>query len=145
MAGHTSIKLNWFQQTATVLEKKKGSLFEIGTLVLDIIADAIIGFTYYHHILPTSETPNEEIPSQKNKLIETIERINELNRNYPEISEENLNFDDSERPELLDLAIFIRFVVPFLSNDPYQDAVLEKVQPYVKLLGSIHLIEILKE
>lgn len=147
------IKLSWFRDVASVIEEKDGRSFEIGTVILETLANAIVGCTYYHHMLPAFEAPMKNVSLKKykkrldgyqNELNAVANKIKRLHHRFPEISEERFALDD---PEFFDLAIPIPFTVPYpatATQSSYMGVILTKITPYVKLLGTCHELEILK-
>ena len=146
------IKLIWFQEMANVIDQNNGRSFEIGVVALNTVENAIIGCTYYHHMLPSFEgaegassllTYQERIGSHQQDLEKIMNNIRKLYRDHPEVSVERLSLDDPDDPQFFDLAIPIKFPVPLLRSDSYMAAVQEKVVHYATLLGPLHVLEIL--
>ena len=154
MAVTTAIKLDWYEDMADVIELNDGRKFKVGIVLLEVWGKAIMGCTYYHHVLPTFTPcdPNLTIhdyrrgmDSHKYELKALRCKIRTLSRDHPEISEAALVLDDPDDPQLIDLSIRIPFSVPLSTDDPYEQAILEKIMPYIDLLGTVHAIEILKD
>jgi len=137
----SEITLEWDFESASVIEQKDGRFFEIGTVTLKLLAWAIVGCTYYHHLLPISE---EDICKERRS--ETLERarneIWELHREHPEISVKHLRLDHPKHPCFYDVAIELQFGVPLLFSDPYQKKVLETIFPYTQLLKKVYNMEL---
>ncbi len=151
MAMAMKIKLNWFDDVADVIEQKDDLKFLIGSVTLNIWGNLILGCTYFHHVLPAFNGEEYQASfgkyrkmaaAHQHELNKLEKKIRRLHKTYPEISENGLVFDD---PEMIDLSIDIKFPIPFLLTDPYESAVLEKITPYISVLGPVHEIELVKE
>ena len=154
MASTAAIELSWYEDVADVIEWNGGQKFEVGTVSLEVWGKAIMGCTYHHHVLPTFTPVNRNLTlrdyrrgmnSHAYELKALRCKIRTLSRDHPEISEEALVLDDPDNPQLIDLSIRITFPVPLSTDGSYGQAVLEKILPYIDLLGTVHAIEILKE
>jgi hypothetical protein len=135
------ITLDWEDEYASVLTEKDGRCFEIGTVVLKTLAYAIVGCTYYHHVLPVSDGTKFS-KSRKVQYTRAKEVIASLERDHPEISVKNLRIDDARNPHFFDLAIPLKFTVPLLFSDPYQAQVSTKIHPYTQLLAPVYNLEV---
>ena len=149
MAAVMKIKLNWFEDVADVLEEEDGRLYEIGTVNLTTLGNGIIGCVYYHHIIPKLEPQDMDasiknyqriIKSHQRKLNKVMQKIRDINREYPEISTENLRTDGEY---FIDLEIPIQFGAPIHPSDFYTPTILQKIIPYIQLLGGLHELELL--
>jgi hypothetical protein len=136
----SQIVLDWDFDYASVLEQKDGHIFEIGMVILETLAFAIVGCTYYHHMMPL--TCNVKALKQyQDQVAQFKEELQVLHRTYPEISPKRLRQDTPRNPHFLDLAIPLTFAVPLLPTDAYQKQVLQKILPYTKLLKPIYVME----
>jgi hypothetical protein len=152
MVTEEKIQLQWFQDTADVLEQKDGRTYVIGTLTLHTLAGVIVGCTYYHHLLPVVDAGargtrlkeyRTSLTTHNRKVADIVKQIRSLVKGFPEISENNIHVDDPDDPQFLDLAISIQFGLPFLPTDPYTHAIVERLRSYIQLVGSLHELELL--
>jgi len=137
----TRITLEWEYDSGSVLEHKDGRIFEIGTVVLERLAFAIVGCTYYHHIMPLN-CNIKMMPRYYDQNVQFREELQALHATYPEISPKHLRQDTPRNPHFLDLAIRLKFTVPLLFTDAYQEQILKKILPYTTLLKPIYTMEL---
>jgi hypothetical protein len=146
------IELNWFEEVADVIEHHNDQRFLIGTVCLETLFTAIMGFTYYHHVTPLLE-PNgtqsfngyqTEVATHSQELDQIKQRITQLQTTHPEISARRLQLDNMEDPQFIDLAIPIRFTVPLPRQAPFDDHIRDRISPYIEMLGCLHDLELLK-
>jgi len=152
MATEEKIQLQWFQDTADVLEQKNGRIYVIGTLTLHTLAGVIVGCTYYHHLLPALDATargthlkeyRTHLTAHSRKVTRVLKSIQGLSQEFPEVSEKNIQLDDPDDPHFIDLSISIQFTLPLLPTDPYTPAIIDRLRPYIQLLGSLHEVELL--
>ena len=150
----SQIRLRWFEDIADVIEVKNGRSFEIGTVTVTRLANTVVGCDYYHHTLSSLENAgmkssiamySGKIGKYQRDLQEIRKKLQTLHEDHPEISEKHMRLDDPDDPQFFDLCIHINFPVPFLPTEPYQATILEKIRPYIELLGTIHALEIIRE
>jgi hypothetical protein len=122
----SQITLEWDDDSASVLEQENGRFFEIGTVVLNTLAFAIVGCTYYHHLMPLSNDSKYKTVHRQ-QLTQIKSELKQLQANHPEISARHLYADASGDPRFLDLAIPLEFPIPLLLSDSYQEQVLAKI------------------
>jgi len=135
------ITLDWEDEYASVLTQKDSRCFEIGTVFLKTLAYAIVGCTYFHHVVPVSEGTTFS-KSRKAQYSHAREAIAVIERDHAEISVNNLRIDDPRNPHFFDLAISLKFTVPLLFSDPYQEQVRTKILPYTQLLQPVYNLEV---
>ena len=151
METQARIMLDWYQDVASVFKQSNGHTFAIGTVVLKRLAMAVVGCTYYHHIIPRfggeREISRKEyrgtLKTDSRAIRELLKRLGNLEREYPEISGERLQLDEEEH--FIDLAIAIEFAVPYQPTEPYDLAIQEAVLKYAGLLGRPQAMEILEK
>ena len=136
----TRILLDWDYDYASVLEQKDGRIFEIGMVTLDTLAFAIVGCTYYHHMMPLTCNV-KALKQDQDQVAQFKEEIQALHTIHPEISPKRLRQDIPRNPHFLDLAIPLKFTVPLLPKDAYHEQILHKILPYTKLLKPIYVME----
>jgi hypothetical protein len=139
----SQITLEWDDDSASVLEQEDGRFFEIGTVVLNTLAFAIVGCTYHHHMIPLSNDSKYKT-AHRQQLTQIKNELKSLQASHPEISVKHLCADASGDPRFLDLAIPLDFPIPLLLSDPYQEQVLAKITPYTTLLKSVHNLELIR-
>ena len=156
MSAIPNLKLSWFQDVASVIEENDGRSFEIGTVILETLANTVVGCTYYHHILLAYENSGgqasigaygKRIKAYQHKFKEAMDRIKKLRKSHPEIPEDCVDLDDPDEPEFFDLSIPIPFPVPYRSpatQRSYEAIILQQITNYVKILGTLHELEILR-
>ncbi|MHA1649822.1 MAG: hypothetical protein ACTSYB_06495 [Candidatus Helarchaeota archaeon] len=150
MSDSKPFSLEWYQGTGTVYEHLNEHTYEIGTVSLKTLTNAIVGCVYYHHILPVLEI-NEKwnfeeyqkaLKSHQRKIKRITRRLKKYQKIYPGLAEAKLAKID---PFFIDVAIPINFPVPFLRSDPYNKAIIEKITPYIFILNPLRLLEVIKE
>lgn len=146
----SNIELNWIGNIGNVIEHYNGQSFVIGTVRLDILSIAAVGFTYFHHLLPLPEGAGSSslshyenaLSSHKKAFRKLKARITLLHQKYAEISVASLQIDEPEFPQFIDIAIQIRFPLPLPLIDYPHRIILDQITPYIELLGSTHELEI---
>ena len=137
----SEITLEWDFESASVIAQKDGRFFEIGTVTLKLLAWAIVGCTYYHHLLPVSA---DDLCSEK--YSEAFDRVKnevkELQREDPAISVKHLRLDHPRHLCFLDLAVKLKFPVPLPFLELYDAKICDKILPYTKLLKPVYNMEL---
>jgi len=155
------IELNWYEDITDVIEIYNERSFMIGTVALDTLANAVVGFTYYHHMISVVTQPEGFVITESDgsvkgyrkilrlherKVGRLVKRIRRIHRDYPEIDKDRLVFDNSENAMFIDLKVSETFPIPLLrSNHSFISNILERVRFYSLLLGTIDDYEILKK
>jgi len=160
MSSIFKVRINWSEDfygipTAEVIEDNNGRSYEIGTVSLNTLANAIVGFTYYHHMTVAFESTVGESALEdelkrmelfQNKMKRIQKRIRTIRRNHPEIHENKLNLDNPENPMFIDLSIPITFPIPLPETDEtHKEEILDRVRQLALLLGTLQDLELLKD
>ena len=84
MAGTAAIKLSWYEDVADVIEWNGGHKFEVGTVSLEVWGKAIMGCTYYHHVLLTFTpgNPNLTLRDYRRSMNSHAYELKEMDTDY---------------------------------------------------------------
>lgn len=159
MAHELDIRLDWYEEYANVRWHRNGHAFEIGTLSLDRLSTAIIGFTYAHHMLPIYNMEHSKtllghrIALGFDRLfVELVkEKIQQLHLRYPEISVKKLLKDDLNDPQFYDQVISLslrpinaaQFQNDRETRTVLETFILQRIKKYCTILGVAPWIEVL--